>query len=318
MNHSKSGRFSKALDAQEKLFQLYSSQKGKVQIEEIAKAAHYGGKKEPGMEEPIMVPLGFGDPFYWSPEICDLVFRSSTSIPQIWSLRSEGIESLCGFAWLGKSFQSNPPGADEPEAVRAISWVPFTTDGDNLVLVLPPYSYNPLLDTSRDNGLAVCLWVEMPMLHLPPYLKEFSGWPIPSARLFWPLDKSLKQVAGQDKLSVERFSLFASMLAFLEQRILIPVDHTADKAVRRFVTKMAPSREPVVRVITLRRAHRYPSGVHRDVEWTCRWIVGGYWRNQSYGPTGQKHYRPKWIAPYMKGPDDKPLRHPERLFAVVR
>ncbi|GAI71048.1 unnamed protein product [marine sediment metagenome] len=68
-------------------------------------------------------------------------------------------------------------------------------------------------------------------------------------------------------------------------------------------------------MIVLRKAV-YKGGGHRDVEWACQWIVGGHWRNQWY--PSKHEYRPKYIASYIKGPEDKPLRNPGRLFAVVR
>lgn len=47
-------------------------------------------------------------------------------------------------------------------------------------------------------------------------------------------------------------------------------------------------------------------------EWHHQWIVRGHWRNQAYG-VGRALRRPKWIAPYTKGPDDKPLKGGEKV-----
>jgi len=114
--------------------------------------------------------------------------------------------------------------------------------------------------------------------------------------------------------------LFATLMTFLQQRIMVSSKFRADRMTRRRAEKAA--RKPItedINVIQLRRVeHRTGEGEHRDVEWACRWTVKGHWRNQPYGLAGQKHYRPKWIAPYIKGPEDKPLRNPERLFAVIR
>ena len=43
-----------------------------------------------------------------------------------------------------------------------------------------------------------------------------------------------------------------------------------------------------------------------NVEWSHRWMVGGHWRNQPFGPERAQR-RPVWVAPYVKGPADKPL-----------
>jgi hypothetical protein len=63
---------------------------------------------------------------------------------------------------------------------------------------------------------------------------------------------------------------------------------------------------PTVRILTLREITNEPlHEIESSVEWTHRWIVNGHWRNQWYA-TEQRH-RPIWIAPFQKGPADKPL-----------
>lgn len=74
---------------------------------------------------------------------------------------------------------------------------------------------------------------------------------------------------------------------------------------RSALTRMLPTN---VQLIELRRHETVkPSGQRRAVEWSSRWLVGGHWRQQPYGP-GRKQRRPVYIAPYIKGPDDKPLK----------
>lgn len=50
------------------------------------------------------------------------------------------------------------------------------------------------------------------------------------------------------------------------------------------------------------------------VDWECRWLVRGHLRNQYY-PSTDTH-RLKYIHPYMKGPEDKPIK--ERVYYVRR
>jgi hypothetical protein len=52
-------------------------------------------------------------------------------------------------------------------------------------------------------------------------------------------------------------------------------------------------------------------GAEGTREWRHRWVVRGHWRNQWY-PSKDDH-RPKWIAPYLKGPTDAPLLGGERV-----
>lgn len=76
--------------------------------------------------------------------------------------------------------------------------------------------------------------------------------------------------------------------------------------------------EQLFRFIHLRHPQRKETqdeGTGR--EFSCQWIVGGHWRKQWY-PSEQKH-KPVYILPYIKGPDDQPLKSsPEKLYKVVR
>jgi len=80
-----------------------------------------------------------------------------------------------------------------------------------------------------------------------------------------------------------------------------------------------------VSVITLRRAARGDGspGGQRDVDWSCRWLVRGFWRHiDGYGTVGRFHEaigdhdrlcircraRVRWVRPHVRGPDDRPLR----------
>lgn len=83
----------------------------------------------------------------------------------------------------------------------------------------------------------------------------------------------------------------------------------------------APVR-PDVRIITLRRRiyNSEPSGNHRDIDWSCRWVVGAdfkHWRNQFYSST--KTHKLIHIPPFIKGPADKPLKQPTKtIYQVTR
>lgn len=72
-----------------------------------------------------------------------------------------------------------------------------------------------------------------------------------------------------------------------------------------------------ITVITLRKPSGTPTGNHRDVEWSHRWLVAGHWRQQPYPTLGIT--RQIWISPYIKGPEDRPLDvRKERVFELVR
>jgi hypothetical protein len=70
-------------------------------------------------------------------------------------------------------------------------------------------------------------------------------------------------------------------------------------------------------VFTLRRA-KTPQyeGEQQEVAWSHRWMVNGHWRNQWY--PSEKVHRQIWIAPFIKGPDNKPLILKRRAFELIR
>jgi hypothetical protein len=89
------------------------------------------------------------------------------------------------------------------------------------------------------------------------------------------------------------------------------VDRAAVKRARRADV------DPAVTVITLRQARRAPSGEEpRRVDWRARWLVRGFWRQQWYPSLGA--HRAIWIDAYVKGPEDRPLRIREHVYAWRR
>ena len=111
-----------------------------------------------------------------------------------------------------------------------------------------------------------------------------------------------------------------ALFQFVRQRLLIATPERADRATRRRLEARGWEAEPTVRVVRLRAAdyRRQPTDAPGSVEWSCRWLVRGHWRQQPHGP-GRRQVRPVWILPHVKGPPDKELRPtPATVFAVVR
>lgn len=115
--------------------------------------------------------------------------------------------------------------------------------------------------------------------------------------------------------AILRWILTASM--FVEQDIVsIPSTRPGKHFAKRIESV---GHEASCHVVALRR--RTPSGVsgegERSVDWQCQWLVRGHWRRQFY-PKANRNV-PIFIEPYMKGPDDKPLKVPApTVFAVTR
>lgn len=90
-----------------------------------------------------------------------------------------------------------------------------------------------------------------------------------------------------------------------------PVDRPAIRRARRVGI---PDR---VTVIRLRRTETHRQPGETLVEWSHRWVVRGHWRWQPCG-VGRGGRRRIWIAPHVKGPDDKPLVVTDKVYDLAR
>lgn len=117
---------------------------------------------------------------------------------------------------------------------------------------------------------------------------------------------------------VEILSQVAALWEFMIQKIVTVIPTRAPRPYVRQMKRAGILEVPDIQVITL-RAHEqqvYAASEASGVEWTHRWIVRGHWRDQWY-PRMQLHL-PKWISPYVKGPDGTPLIGGAKIFAVER
>lgn len=127
---------------------------------------------------------------------------------------------------------------------------------------------------------------------------------------------------GNDQTSVHarhlaRFTVAA--LGWLQQRILSASVGHVERHRRKQLAREHGAVISDVKVIQLRRTEprQNSDSQHGEfVEWSCRWIVNGHWRNQPYANGERKLI---YILPYVKGPDDKPLKVPTHtVYSVSR
>lgn len=92
---------------------------------------------------------------------------------------------------------------------------------------------------------------------------------------------------------------------------------------KRYAKEHQLAEPPTVQVVALRKSERVPAEdapvERRDGarEYHCRWVVAGHPRLQACGPQ-RKDRKLIWIDGYVKGPDDKPLRTRDKVYAVIR
>lgn len=102
----------------------------------------------------------------------------------------------------------------------------------------------------------------------------------------------------------------------LNQTITALDQEPAQRAARRRAER--ENRPTTVTTVRLRRIeHASRNEGESLVEWHSRWIVRGHWRWQPYG-TGRKQRRRIWIAPFIKGPEEAPLRLTNKVYDLSR
>ena len=109
--------------------------------------------------------------------------------------------------------------------------------------------------------------------------------------------------------------LLAAILALIDSPGVATVtDWEPDKRERAQMRRHRIRKTHAVRVIDLINKPRGASKSGTDREYHHRWMVRGHWRNQWYPK--QLRNKPRWIQPYLKGPDGAPLLTGEKVQAI--
>lgn len=236
-----------------------------------------------------------------------------------WELPSEA-----GFVWFDK-----PVPAQDVSGTfifhRAVSW-------SKQVLQYPNGTTLP--------GVRMTSWYYAPDrdVHWSPELEEQVGKLGALALSHSQILAFGSRVGGFDgEISMDDFAAWMHTLwMFMDTEI---VTHSKPPIERHFRRRAQRTlRHSDVNVVTLRRLHPQgaePTGVHRSVEWSVRWVVQGHWRHLGAvvdHPAGAHHALPDasrqycsvcdgkitWVRPYLKGPEGLPLRSTENLFRLSR
>lgn len=130
-----------------------------------------------------------------------------------------------------------------------------------------------------------------------------------------PPDKALKTMYAdfqEDRASQrEAASVWNALMAselFLSQRVLIhEAAHVERHARKRAERQGFPAEIHVVKLRQVIKQHEQQS-TKDAIEWACRWMVRGHWRQQWHPSTGK--HETMWIMPYVKGPEGMPFKSP--------
>lgn len=252
--------------------------------------------------------LSHGDSYYWSRELSLAMEKVASTVPPDARLVPEDLPSDWGFFLFAHPVEVDARGAiDLPDiydhreqiAIAALNWGSIETVNGKRGIGVCAYE-------RADCG---CLIPEhMTSIFPPETLGEFLAG----------LEHSGDALTGLER-SAQLGALLYASLAFIRDRIVTTPARVVERHVRRRLAREGYHHEPLVRVVELRRkaAHSEHAGESESVEWSHQWIVSGHWRQQWYPSLDTT--QPRWIMPYVKGPEDKPLKPPRaKVFAVVR
>jgi hypothetical protein len=143
----------------------------------------------------------------------------------------------------------------------------------------------------------------------------------PAGQSVWAFGVSTRELFAKNPhagdITEGQHDVFAAMLAFIQQRIVVPSRRmSVSSTTRKHVAREHPEHVPLVRVVALRRVasvdyHPPETPTGRHVAVTFR--VRGFWRQQCHDPHhhaerggtvddgGSCLHQPVYIHPFMKG-----------------
>lgn len=253
-------------------------------------------------------PLRRADAFAWSPEPYTAVALAAKTIPQDATITPGLLPSKQSWWWFGDSPYFSDFGGT-PIPLAALLVIEGVTDlGGSSIGFL---TFGRDIDSYRLE-------------------KHGRAMIVPCSYWTWRYSETYAEMmARQEAIRTDRdpqtivharhlSRFFIAACTWLQQRIMVfssgPIERHRRKQLAREHNAPIPSD---VKVIQLRRSESQsrppsaPDGEH--IDWSCRWIVNGHWRNQPYKDERKLIY----IMPYVKGPDDKPLKVPTHTVYQV-
>lgn len=250
------------------------------------------------------------EPIYVAPDICDLInYAADTFKPE--PFLETDLLTPAGFVYFGNPLQNHDTHGRLMNH-RAMMWCVTEhqfKDGSpaSRGVVVAFYSHrldpDPYWD-ERDEKMGVIGGSDLTLAHVTSFTFGIG----------------VHEVEDISVLDVIRhLNVFFRLC---QQEIAVPHHERVGRPVWKRASTWRQIKE--VKVFTLRRAKpSHYEGEEREVEWSHRWMVSGHWRNQPYverDEDGEKItvHRQIWIAPYVKGPDGKPLIFKRRAFELIR
>lgn len=263
----------------------------------------------------LLDSLRSAPPAFCSREIVRLISQQSWDMPD-WTLTPESLTLPSAFCWLEEPMSDASgrphvfPNRDGGGILlRAVLWrSPVITLSDRREGAFLILFYD---DAGKGNSLPGVTGRTAPLLMQAWYFGESTAER--NARSNRNNPEAIDHADDEARF-------IACLWEFLRSKILVERPEPLPRAFRRRATGSLEAVPEFVRSIALRAKeyhYRERQDDQEERDWACRWLVRGHWRQQWY-PSLQRH-QPIFVRPYVKGPEDKPIRMPATpVFAVVR
>ena len=287
--------------------------------------------------------LANGTLWWAAPEMVDLLNAAFASIPDDVTPADLPVPSPCGLIVFGAPLVGHDARSGGELLVDGLVWnvatslppIPGYSDRPRVGLSISSYRCldysaglggNELhlalatgaIDNARPDGVTVSGGSVSYSLHGQTWAPlGRSDWPIhePLDRKPWPLTDAQWASMLEDRRFVAALFTLLAQEGLASRTLKRPERPVVRRTQRAGIDRALAD----VRVVRLRRPHVEgdPEAEPSGREWSHRWVVDGHWRWQACGP-GRAERRLTYIAPYVKGPADKPLKTPTRVNAWVR
>lgn len=276
------------------------------------------------MRQVARASLVFGSPFYWAPHVLEIIRAAAETMPT-WTFTVESLPTPHGFFWFDTPL---PLVRHKDTPLMAVSWTSVAQTGETKVVDgKEMHGLKVVAGGDSIDAVYVAFWGKG---HGPVTIVPYTMTPLfPGKNMNEYLEtyrQSLEEKHDFNEDSLVDYHVkmryLACCLSLLEQRIVGTrrvVGKLPRSIRRRLYAKPLKDAEATVSVITLRAYEQHRKDDEEEVgtvEWRVRWLVRGHWRHQWYAK--EQVHKPKWIAPYVKGPADKPLRVDPKVFQVTR
>jgi len=261
--------------------------------------------------------LRYAESYFLAREITAFITTAAESLPNT-RLQIESLPCTNGWLWLDRGIpcqlgQWSREHGCQDSSIRAISWIVSHRETDGRTYATPN---GPPDSGAVPHGLSLFGYFDCEHEGRQE-LVYMDSWPFSEGSRDG-VQETVSEIHDPSVNALVR-SVAAAFFLFILDRILIASRQYAERHARKRLEAQGWTTEPLIRVVELRRRQSQPNHTdeHKAIAWSHQWVVSGHWRQQPYPSLGI--VQPRWITPYVKGPEDRPLKPPRaKVFAVVR